>query len=48
VTADAGTGKKGWKPNGLVAAHLIASCRSTPSSWQKIAISLTRAMFTCR
>src|ERR1039457_4138368 len=43
-----GPGWKAWKPKGFVAAHRMASRKSTPSSWQKIAISFTSAMLTCR
>ena len=42
------SGVERLKPKGLVAAHLIASHRSTPSSWQNIAISFTSAMLMCR
>lgn len=48
MTLTPGPGRNASNPNGFVSAHAMASHRSTPSSWQKIAISLTSAMFTCR
>ena len=36
------------KPNGFVAAASTTSHTSMPISWQRVDISLTSAMFTCR